>query len=74
MREAVIICSLLNLYMGGQNCPRRTLLPGQIWPGGQILGGTKLPVTPERLQIEMQPGSAAVPGSKRNISERWQGL
>ena len=43
MGEAVIICSLLNFYLGGQNCQRRTLLPGQNCPGGQILGETKMP-------------------------------
>ena len=37
MREAVIICFLLNLHMGEQNCPRRTLLLGQISPEGTNL-------------------------------------
>ena len=40
MREAVIICFLLNLYMGGQHCPRRTLLPGQICPGDRFARDT----------------------------------
>ena len=39
MGEAFRNYSLLNLYMGLQNCPRRTLLPGKFVRGEQYFPG-----------------------------------